>query len=242
MDLTDRVILVTGGGRRLGRAITLDLGQAGAWVAVHHHESSQGAEEVVRDLEGRGGAFEADLRSVEAAVGLVREVLEKCGRLDGLVLNAAEFPRTPFGTVTGSDWDRVFALNLKAPFFLAQEAKEALKEARGGIVLISDVSALNPWIDYLPYCLTKAGISALTLALAKALAPEVRVNAVAPGPVLPPENRDEAELNRLKASTLLKRLGKRADVATAVRFFLETDYITGQILAVDGGQMINRDR
>lgn len=242
MDLTDRVILVTGGGRRLGRAIALGLGKAGAWVAVHHHESNQGAGEVVRDLGGRGAAFEADLRSVEAAEGLVRNVLADQGRLDGLVLNAAEFPRTPFGTVTGSDWDRVFALNLKAPFFLAQVAKEALKKARGGIVLISDVSAVNPWVDYLPYCLTKAGISALTRALAKALAPEVRVNAVAPGPVLPPEDRDEAELNRLRASTLLKRLGTGADVATTVRFFLETDYITGQVLAVDGGQMIHLDR
>ncbi|MBN2489255.1 MAG: SDR family oxidoreductase [Planctomycetes bacterium] len=242
MDLEDRIILVTGGGKRLGRAIALKLGRAGAWIAVHHHASGAGARAVVAALEGRGRTYRADLRSVPETQALVAAVLADRGRLDGLVLNAADFPRTPFGTVTERDWDDVFALNLKAPFFLVQSAAPALKSSRGAAVLIGDVSARNPWVEFLPYCLTKTGIAALTLGLAKALAPEARANAVAPGPVLPPARRDAAERARLIRSTLLRRIGRPADVARAVRYLLEADYVTGQVLAVDGGQTIRPDR
>jgi len=242
MHFEEKTVLVTGGGKRLGRAIALELGGTGAWIAVHHHASREGAEEVVAALDGRGRAYRADLRSVADAQALVDSVIADRGRLDWLVLNAADFPRTPFDTVTEEEWDEVFALNLRAPFFLAQRAAHALRASRGAVVLIGDVSARNPWVEFLPYCLTKAGVSALTLGLAKALAPEVRVNAVAPGPVLPPEGREASELRRLVASTLLGRLGRAEDVAGAVRYFLEADYVTGQILDVDGGQTIRPDR
>jgi len=242
MNLHNRTILVTGGAKRLGKAIALELGRRGAWVAVHYHASTAGAEEVANALEGGGKAYRADLRSVAAAETLVDAVLADRGSLDGLVLNAADFFPTPFGTVTEEEWDRVFSLNLKVPFFLAQQAAPALKAAKGAVVLLSDVSARNPWADYLPYCLTKAGVSALARGLAKVLAPDVRVNAVAPGPVLPPDDRTADERRRLAASTLLNRLGRPEDVSAAVRWFLETDFVTGQVLDVDGGQGINRDR
>jgi len=242
MNLNNKTILVTGGGKRLGRAIALELGRSGAWIAVHHLASAAGADEVVKALDGAGKAYRADLRSVTDGEALVDAVLAERGSLHGLVLNAADFPRTPFGSVTEDEWDRVFSLNLKGPFFLAQRAGPALRAAGGSVVLLGDVAARNPWKDYLPYCLTKAGVSALTRGLAKVLAPEVRVNAVAPGPVLPPDHRSADERRRLAESTLLKRLGRAEDIARAVRGFLETDFVTGQILEVDGGQGINQDR
>jgi NAD(P)-dependent dehydrogenase (short-subunit alcohol dehydrogenase family) len=242
MNLDNQTILVTGGGKRLGKAIALELGRSGAWIAVHYHASAAGADEVVKMLDGGGKAYRADLRSVAASEALVDAVLADRGSLHGLVLNAADFPRTPFGTVTEDEWDRVFSLNLKGPFFLAQRAGPALEEAGGSVVLIGDVSARNPWKEYLPYCLTKAGVSALTRGLAKVLAPEARVNAVAPGPVLPPDHRDDDERRRLAESTLLKRLGRAEDIARAVRSFMEADFVTGQVLEVDGGQGISQDR
>lgn len=242
MDLKDRVILVTGGGKRLGRAAALELGRAGAWVAVHHFESGEGAEEVVQQLGGQGHAYAADLRYLRDAEALVHAILNDRGRLDGIVLNAAEFPRTPFGSVTEEEWDRVFALNLKSAFFLTQLAAPSLRSAEGAVVTLTDVAAKNPWVDYLPYSLTKAGMSALTVGLAKALGPQVRVNGVAPGPVLPPEDRDADDCRKLAESTTLNRIGSADDVARTVRFLMETDYITGQIVDVDGGQGIARDR
>ena len=242
MNLEGRVILVTGGGRRLGRAIALTLGRAGAWIAVHHHASRDGALDVVRELAGRGATFEADLSDANAAADLVDRVLADRGRLDGLVLNAATFRETPFGTVREADWDGVFAVNLKSPFFIAQRAAPALKKRGGAALLISDVSAENPWVDYLPYCLTKTGIDGLTRALAKVLAPEARANAIAPGPALPPAGGDPEAHAAIAATTLLGRFGEAADVANTAKFLMEADYVTGQIVAVDGGQGINRDR
>lgn len=242
MELRDRVILVTGGGKRLGRAIALALGEAGAWIAVHHHTSARGAQDVVRELDGRGATYAANLADCSAAANLVDRVLRERGRLDGLVLNAATFPRTPFGSVNEADWDDTFSTNLKSPFFIAQRAAPAIKRAGGAVVLLSDVSAGLPWLDYAPYCLAKAGIDGLTTILAKALAPTGRANAIAPGPVLPAAESNEADQDAIARSTLLERFGNADDVARTARFLMESDYINGEIVAVDGGQRVKRDR
>jgi NAD(P)-dependent dehydrogenase (short-subunit alcohol dehydrogenase family) len=243
MLLQDRVALVTGGGVRLGRAIALELAGAGVAVAVHYHSSADGAAEVVEQTRQAGGTAEAfglDLARIGELPGLIDRILASFGRLDVLVNNAAIFPRTPFLETSESDWETMMAVNLKAPFFLAQAAaRPMLARGAGKIINLADISAERPWSGYLPYCISKAGIVALTRGLAKALAPSIQVNAVAPGTVLFPDDMPEEERERLLRAVPLRREGEAADVARTVRFLLEgSDYITGVVLPVDGGRSI----
>jgi pteridine reductase len=229
---------------RLGRAIAMELATAGASVAVHYRGSAEAADSVVQSIQQAGGeaeAFRLDLGDTAALPGLVDSVLARFGRLDALVNNAAIFPRTPFGSVTEADWDRVIAVNLKAPFFLAQAAARPMQaQGAGKIVNLADVSAERPWSGYLPYCISKAGIVALTRGLAKALAPQVQVTAVAPGAILFPEAMPAEERHRLLKAVPLGREGDAADVARTVRFLIEgSDYITGTVLPIDGGRSVS---
>jgi pteridine reductase len=243
MELKGRVALVTGGAARLGRAIALELAAAGARVAVHYHGSAESAAAVAESIRQAGGeadAFRLDLGETAALPGLVEAVVARFGRLDALVNNAAIFPRTPFDSVTEADWDRVMAVNLKATFFLAQAAARAMQaQGAGKIVNLADISAERPWSSYLPYCISKAGVVALTRGLAKALAPAVQVVAVAPGAVLFPDAMPAEERERLLKSIPLGHEGNAADVARTVRFLIEgSDYITGVVLPVDGGRSV----
>lgn len=241
MDLRSSVALVTGGGRRVGRALALALAGRGASVAVHYNESAKGANEVVASIKAAGGraeAFGADLTQPDAPDALVRRVVDSLGSLDVLVNSAAVMVRTPFGEVTGEQWDNIFALNLRAPFFLAQAAAKHLRRTRGAIVNIADLAAFETWPGYIPHGLTKSGIVHMTKALARVLAPDVRVNAVAPGTVLLPDDwtdRDEARLNQ---TTPLERQGSPDDVASAMLFLLDANYITGETIVVDGGRHV----
>jgi pteridine reductase len=241
MDLRGKVALVTGGGIRVGRALVEALAEKGAVVAVHYNSSRSGADEVVAAIRSRGGkasAFAADLTRSEAPTALVDAVVSQLGRLDILINSAAVMVKTPFGTVDPDAWDSMFALNLRAPFFLAQAAAQHLRRARGAIINIADHMALESWPTYIPHSLTKGGVIHMTRALARELAPEVRVNAIAPGVVLMPESSDTRETERLVASTPLKRIGSPQDVAQAMLYLLEAEYVTGEMIIVDGGRHI----
>jgi pteridine reductase len=241
MELPGRVALVTGAGRRLGRAIAAALARRGMRLALHHHASAAGAAGLRDEIRAEGGdaeCFGADLRDAEAARALPGRVLERFGRLDVLVNSAAVMLRTPIGAVRLEDWDMMFALNVRAPFFLTQHAAPALRRARGCVVNIADLAAFESWPAYVPHGMTKAAIVQMTRALAKALSPEVRVNAVAPGVVLLPEGWSESDAEHLRSTTPLARLGSPEDVAQAVIFLLEADYVTGEVIRVDGGRHV----
>jgi pteridine reductase len=238
-DLAGRVALVTGAGRRVGRAIAVALAADGAHVAVHYHESEEQARATVKAIEDAGGAasiFPADLRDAAAAAGLAGDVARACGRLDVLVNSAGSMMRTPLDTVTPAQWDEVFAVNLRAPFFLSIAAARAMGGAGGVIVNVSDHMGFESWPAFVPHGVSKAGVSAMTRALAGALAPRVRVNAVAPGAVLPPEGWPAAERERYAAETPLGRIGTPDDVIGAIRFLIDATYVTGETLFVDGGR------
>lgn len=237
--LAGRVALVTGAGHRLGRAIAVALGADGAHVAVHYHESAEEARATVKAVVDAGGAasvFQADLRDAGAAAALAADVARACGRLDVLVNSAASMVRTPLDTVTAAQWDDVFALNLRAPFFLSLAAARAMGEQGGVIVNISDHMGFESWPSFVPHGVSKAGVSAMTRALAAALAPRVRVNAVAPGAVLPPEGWPAAEQERYARETPLARIGTPDDVIAAIRYLIGATYVTGETLFVDGGR------
>lgn len=241
MELRGKVALVTGGGRRVGRALAEALAGRGVSVAVHYNETATGAEDVVRGITARGGravALRADLTRRDAPAALVEKVGEQLGALDVLVNSAAVMVRTPFGETDPDAWDSMFALNLRAPFFLSQAAAPLLRRARGAIVNIADLAAFETWPGYVPHGITKGGVVQMTRALARIMAPEVRVNAIAPGTVLLPDDWSETDSARLDQTTPLKRQGSPADVAQALLYLLEADYVTGETIIVDGGRHI----
>ena len=243
MELHNRVALVTGAGHRVGRAIALALGGRGMRVAVHYNATAAGAEETVEQIRSAGSeahAIAADLTRAEAANTLISSVSQKFGSLDVLVNSAAVMVRTPFGEVTPKQWDDIMALNLRAPFFLAQAAAPLLRAARGVIVNIADLAAFETWPGYVPHGISKSGVVHLTRSLARVMAPEVRVAGIAPGTVLLPDNWDEASEEHLRATTPLERSGSPADVTSTVLFILDSDYLTGETIIVDGGRHVRR--
>jgi NAD(P)-dependent dehydrogenase (short-subunit alcohol dehydrogenase family) len=233
-DLAGKAILVTGAAKRIGRAIALRLAEDGARVAIHCHSS---IDEARRTAAECGGApvFEANLESVAAIERLFGEVGERFGRLDGLVNNAARFTRFDPLEITEADWDFIHSVNLKAVFFCCQQAALRMRKTGGGrIVNISSLGGLRPWAEHAHYCASKAGVIMLTQALAKALAPEIAVNSVAPGVIEVAELNDRARA--MVRATPMGRSGDAAEVADAVAYFLAAPmFVTGQVLAVDGG-------
>lgn len=241
MELAGRVALVTGGGRRVGRALAEALGRQGARVAVHYNASAAGAEEAVRAIRAAGGEaepFRADLADAAAPGPLVEQVVARFGGLDVLVNSAAVMERTPFGSVTAAQWDAMFAINLRGPFLLAQAAAPLLAERRGTIVNMADLAAFESWPAYVPHGISKAGIVQMTRALARVLAPAVRVNAIAPGAVLLPDDWDDASGEHLEQTTPLRRIGSPDDVVGAMLYLIGADYVTGETIIVDGGRHV----
>ena len=239
--LAGRVALVTGAGRRVGRAIALALGARGMQVVVHFNGSREGADETARLITEAGGQAvveQADLTRIDAAHALVDRAVAWRGTLTALVNSAAIMLRTPIGETAASDWDTMFAINVRAPYFLSQRAAPALAASQGAIVNIADLAAFESWPAYVPHGMTKAAVVQMTRAMARALAPGVRVNAVAPGVVLLPEGSSEDEAEHLRSTTPLRRLGSPEDVAQAVVFLLEAQYVTGEVVRVDGGRHI----
>lgn len=229
-----RRVLVTGAAKRIGRVIAIELSRRGFDVAIHCNTSRADAEEVSRQCNG-APVFQADIARVEEIRRLFREVRDQFGALDCLVNNAGRFATADALDITEADWDFIQAVNMKATFFCCQEAARQMKpRGAGRIVNISSLGGMRPWAEHVPYCASKAGVIMLTRALAKAWAPEISVNSVAPG--LIPFDAADAGTKAAIAATPMRRGGKPEDVADAVHFFLSaTDFITGQTLAVDGG-------
>jgi pteridine reductase len=242
MELRGRVALVTGAGRRLGRELARALAGRGMTLAIHHHASSQGAEALRADVAAAGGraeCFAADLTDAAAARALPGRVVNAFGRLDVLVNSAAVMQRLDFEHTTPEQYDGILGLNLRSVFFCTQGAAAALRAARGKVVNIADLAGLQPWPGFAAHSVSKAGVIMLTKVMARSLAPEVTVNAIAPGAVLVPEEYDEAERQRLARATPLGRLGSPQDVVGAMLYLLEAgDFVTGEVLAVDGGRLL----
>lgn len=243
-SLDGKVALVTGGAKRVGAAIVRRLHGAGARVAVHYRGSEADAARLEAELEaaraGSAARVRRDLLEPNAAEALVAAVLERFGRLDLLVNNASIFYPRRIGRIEPRHWDELVGSNLRAPLFVSQAAAGPLKEARGAIVNITDIHAERPLKGFALYSVAKAGLAALTRSLALELAPEVRVNAVAPGAIAWPEDGkfDNAERQRIVATTPLGRIGSPADVAQAVHFLACAPFVTGQTVAVDGGRSV----
>jgi NAD(P)-dependent dehydrogenase (short-subunit alcohol dehydrogenase family) len=239
-SLQGRVALVTGAAKRLGRAVAVHIAQEGADVVIHYRSSSAEARSAVDEIEKlgrRGMAIAADLGSVGDVRRLFDETAKQFGRLDILVNSAANFLPGSIVSTTEEIWDASLDTNLKAPFFCAQAAAPLLKRSRGVIINFADVGGILGWTGYIPHCISKAGVVMLTKVLAKALAPEVRVNAIAPGTISMEGDPPEWEADFIKRAPL-GRSGRPADIAEAVSFLIHAKFVTGQVLAVDGGRTL----
>ena len=242
-----KVVLVTGAAKRVGAAICRQLHAGGANIAVHYRGSAEEALALCETLNNirpnSTVAFQADLLQTPDLPQLVGSIVEKFGRLDALVNNASSFYATPLAAIDEQQWQDLLGTNLKAPLFLAQAAANELRRRHGAIVNITDIHAERPMHGHLLYSTAKAGLVALTKGLAQEMAPQVRVNAIAPGVIIWPEGEswEDAEMRRrIVAHTLLKREGSPEDIARTVKFLIaDAPYITGQVIAVDGGRSIN---
>lgn len=242
MNLSGKTALVTGSAHRLGRVLAMALADRGCDLVVHFHKarSEVGATlEAIGTLGVRAVPVQADLSKVEGVHHLFQEIDQHFGGLDLLVNSAAVMQRADLALATEEDWDRTIDLNLKAAFFCLQEAAKRMRTRGGGaIVNISDIAGLQPWPQFAIHSISKAGIEMLTRVAAVALAPEIRVNAVAPGPVLKPDRMSEARWQEISQAVPLRRSGTPQDIAQAVVFLLENDFITGETLVVDGGSQL----
>lgn len=244
MQTNEKIVLITGGAKRVGAATCRMLHAQGARLMVHYRSSHDEAQRLTDELNhlrrDSCALVKGDLLHIEKLPHLVEATLKHYGRLDVLINNASSFYPTEVGAISMENWDDLIGTNLKAPLFLAQAAAAALRHSHGCIVNIADIHAERPMKSYVVYSISKAGLVAMTKSLAHELGPQVRVNAVAPGPILWPENDptfDETERRRIIAHTALKREGSAEDIARAVQFLVyDAPYVTGQILAVDGGR------
>jgi pteridine reductase len=241
LELRGRNALVTGAARRVGRAIALALAEQGMRIAIHYNSSRDEAEATLSDVRSRGGdgvTLGADLAERESARALVDRAVAALGGLDLLVLSAANFERLPLSEVDDPAWDRTLALNLGSQFAIAQRALPALRTTLGSIVFITCSSATTPFRNHLPYVVAKGALRQLMRVLALEVAPDVRVNAVAPGTVLPPADLARSTVERLASALPLQRTGSADDVANAVVYLARAPFVTGHEIAVDGGRSL----
>jgi len=243
-EVINKVVLITGAARRIGAETVRALHKKGMNIVLHYRNSAAEAKALQQELNSLRKdsiyTIQADLHDTEKFNDLISETEGVWGRLDALVNNASSFFPTKLGDITEEQWEDLLSSNLKAPFFLSQAAAEALKKTNGCIVNITDIHASKPLKDYPVYCIAKAGLLMMTKSLAKELGPDIRVNAVAPGAIMWPE--DASELNdeikeKIISRTTLKRSGEPSDVAKAVLYFVkDATFVTGQIISVDGGR------
>ncbi|MBW3553912.1 MAG: SDR family oxidoreductase [Gemmatimonadetes bacterium] len=241
MDLAGKLALVTGAAHRIGRALALGLARGGADVVVHYHASEDEAGETIRRIEGigrKGYALRADLADPDACGPLVAAAAQRLGGLDVLVNSASLFESAAFEEITTEDWDRVQAVNLRAPFLLTRAAAPLLRERGGAIVNIADLSGIQAWKRFVHHGVSKAGLIHLTRTTAHALAPHVRVNCIVPGTVLPPEDYTEEQVQGSAARAALRRIGSPDDVVEALLFLVRSDFATGSTVTVDGGRLL----
>lgn len=240
MDLSGRVALVTGGAVRVGRALSLGLAGAGARIIVHYNSSRTAADALIAKIGADGGeavAIGADLSHQSGVERLAEEAEAAFGGVDVLVNSASIFPAEPLAAVDEALWDRTQAINVKAPFFLTQRLGARMRgRGQGVIINLCDLSGIEVWQGYAAHSITKAGLVHLTRVAARALAPEVRVNGIAPGTVLPPADLSAEEVERLAARAPLRRIGSPEDVVGAALYLIGADFVTGEVLVVDGGR------
>jgi pteridine reductase len=241
MELSGKTALVTGGAVRVGRAISLALAGEGMRLVVHYNSSSADADALVAEIRAGGGhavAIAADLSAGAEVQRLAREAAGAFGGIDVLVNNASVFPPEKLEETDEALWDHTLAVNLKAPFLLIRHLAPTLRERRGAVVNLCDLAGLQTWGAYAAHGVAKAGLAHLTRVAARSLAPHVRVNGIAPGAVLPPESMTADELDALARTTPLGRIGSPDDVTRALLYLLHADYVTGEVLVVDGGRML----
>lgn len=243
MRLKGRVALVTGGARRVGRVLALALAQRGCDVAITYLSSARDARETAAEIRGIGRralAIRVDQRDPAQVRRAVAETVSRLGRLDILINNASSFRPLSMEKITPVQWGEALAVNLSGPWWFAREAALRMKKkGQGKIINLLDISVLSPWMEYLPYSAAKGGLWTLTLGLAKALAPRIQVNGIAPGPILPPRALSALAAAKALEKTLLKRWGTPKEVAHAMLYLLEGgDFVTGVILPVDGGRRL----
>ena len=242
MDLSNRVILLTGASGFFGSALAPELARAGAMLALHFHSNEQQASSIQRQIISEGGSariYQADLSKVVEAEALADRVLADFNHLDVIIHAAGNFRKTPFGQIREDDWDEAFAAHVKGFFFLAQKAAPALRASKGKILIFADIAAYRPYLSYLPYSAAKAALLLLNKGLARALAPEVTVNAIAPGIIERPDQK-ELQDEKLRQRIPLQRFGTAEEITRAVLFLLrDTDYATGSVLTIDGGRLIS---
>ena len=240
MEIEGAVAVVTGGAVRLGRALALALAGQGARLVIHYNSSAGPAEAVVNQIAGGGGeavAVQADLSQPGQVSTVIERSAEHFGQVDVLVNSAAIFEPGDWRDTTEESWDRHFAINLKSPFFLSQAFAVHVGRARAGhIVSIADWRGVRPGADHIAYTLTKAGLIAMTKSLAVAMAPNIQVNAIAPGLVLPPPGKDRSYFERLATSVPAQRVGTPEEIGKALLFLVQSDFVTGELLFVTGGQ------
>lgn len=243
MNLPGRVALITGGAKRVGKVIALTLAGKGADLAITYNRSSEEAARTLEELRSLGvkaEGFQCDVTQWDGVKATVEAVHQSFGHIDVLVNNAAVFFKTPFDTLSEQDWDATLNPNLKGPFMFCKFVGDLmLTQQSGKIINIADWAGMRPYLNYLPYCVSKAGVIALTQVLAKTLAPHVQVNAIGPGPVMLPEDFTEEEIEAVKRAVPLQRVGSPQDIANTVLFLVEgSDFITGAVYLVDGGRYI----
>jgi pteridine reductase len=240
----NKVVLITGAAHRIGAVTARYLHEAGCNIILHYLSSRSPAQALQKELndkrENSVVLVQADLLANNAVTALVKEAYNAWQRLDVLINNASTFYRTPIGSANDQHWDDLFGTNVKAPFFLAQAAAPYLRKTRGSIINMVDIHARRPLKEYSIYSMAKAALETMTKSLARELGPEIRVNGVAPGAILWPDNIDEVTKQRIVSKTFLKRKGEPADIAKAIRFMIEdAPYMTGQILSIDGGRSLS---
>jgi pteridine reductase len=236
-----RIALVTGGAVRVGRAISSALAEDGYRMIVHYNSSSGPADELVDAIRAKGGeavAIRADLADADAVRRLASDAVEAFGGIDLLVNNASVFPAERLEETDEALWDHTIAVNLRAPFFLIRHLASTLRERRGVVINMADLAGIQTWAGYAAHGISKAGVVHLTRVAARSLAPEVRVNGIAPGTVLPPESMSDDEIRALAERAPLKKNGSPDDVVRALRYLLAADFVTGETLVVDGGRLL----
>lgn len=243
MDFINKIALVTGGSQRIGKAIALALAQAGAHVAITYHTSANAAQATVAEIKALGRrsiALPCNQRAWTSIQSLFDSLRNEFDRIDILVNNAAIMERQPALEVTPDDFDRTMETNLRGPFFIAQAAARWMKQAgvEGSIVNIADLAAIHPWPSYIAHTISKSGVVAMTQALALALAPSIRVNAIAPGVILKPASWSDDRWNNLIEALPLKRAGTLEDVTQAVLFCVQNNFMTGETIVLDGGRSL----
>ena len=240
MEIAGKVALVTGGAHRVGKAITMMLAKAGAHVVVNYYSASTEAEQTVAEAQALGvhaRAIQCDVAEWTEVQSMADTIIEEFGGVDIIVNSASLFDKMPFPTDDLSTWHRVTAVSIDGPFYVCNAlAPSMLARGGGSIVNIVDLSAWEPWVNFTAHSVSKAALLAFTKQLALELAPTIRANAVAPGPVLPPPNYDEKQAEKTARRTLLRRWGTPEDVAFAVRYLLEAEYVTADVITVDGGE------